>query len=732
VGGYPELVAATVARTLGIGEPTGRPITETLPEALRERELLLILDNCEHLLAASAALASRLLSACPHLRVLATSRQSLGIAGEIVWTAPPLSLPPDEGVGRRELGVGYEPSDPTPDTLAQYEAIRLFVERGRAASRHFALTTENMATVVQVCRRLDGMPLALELAAARLRALPVEQLAARLDDDRFRFLTGGNRAALPRHQTLRNALDWSFDLLDEPERLLLRRLSIFAGGFTLQAAETVCGDGGVREGQAEDRTPNTEHRDLEVLDLLTALVDKTLVQLEVGGRYRLLETVREYARERLREAEELEVVAQRHALWAVALAEQGEAAIQGPAQIAWLDRLAEEIDNFRAALEWSLSREEGELAGRLAGALARFFHWRGYVIEGSRWLERALGARPAASAATRAKLLCGAAVLWHEQAEVETARRHAEECLVLWQQVGDQRGVAEALEQLGHIVNLAGDYARATELFEESLAVRRAIGDRAGTAAALNALGYMAWFYGDRERAAALCEESLQLRREEGDSWGAAYSLEFLGLALLGKGDAPAAMRSLEECLRLRRQLGDKRGIAAALMQLGYAASSQHDLVAAQGYFEESLPLWRELHNPDGAATVLTGLAMIAREQGAFSRAMALFRASLSTFSSIDHHSGMAECLDGMARTAGLMGDFRWSACFGGLAERILEEGQVPIKEGIRRWLDAIRSAAAAAMDEEGCSAAWNEGRAMSVEQALVEAGELAGHVTSI
>jgi non-specific serine/threonine protein kinase len=558
--------------------------------------------------------------------------------------------------------------------------------------------------VAQLCRRLDGLPLALELAAARLRALTVEQLASRLDD-RFHLLTGGSRADLPRHQTLRGALDWSYDLLTEPERVNLRRLSIFAGGFTLEAAEAVCGN--------------------EVLNLLDSLVDQSLVQPDREGRFRLLETIREYALERLHEAGEHRATGESHAAWAVALAEAAEIGLQGPEQVAWLSRLADEMDNFRAAMEGSLNRQEGETAGRLIAALARFFHWRGYVTEGRGWLERALSVGESVSPATRARLLYGAAALCHEQAEGETARRYAEESLSLRRQLDDRRGVAASLEQLGHVVNLQGDLKRAVALFEESLATARAIGDAAGTATALNALGYMAWFNDDHERATALCEESLRLRRSLSDPWGIAYSLEFLGLALAARKATEPAMRALEECLELRRQLADKRGVAAALMQLGFAAFMGGDPGTARRHLQESLPLWREVANPDNAATVLAGLGATHRGLGEYGRSAALYVESLAQFERIAMTWGIAECLEGLARTAQAAGEFPRSLRFAGLAEATREGDALPIKESKRLEYAQWQAAAAATLGDEACAAVWAEGRRLSLDQAIAEAREI-------
>ena len=354
----PALVPQTVAATLRVREEPGRPILITLSEYLQPRHLLLVLDNCEHLVGACAELAQALLRACPHLQILATSREPLRIGGETTWRVPSLSLPDLLRL-------------PLVESLAEYEAVRLFTDRAEVVLPGFLVTDQNALAVAQVCHRLDGIPLAIELAATRVKVLPVHQIAARLDD-RFRLLTGGSRTALPRQQTLRAVMDWSYILLSEKERTLLRRLSVFAGGWTLDAAEAVCSGNRIET--------------VEVLDLLAQLVDRSLVAVDredAEARYRLLDTVRQYAREKLQDSGEETEVHGRHREWFLDLAERTEPELLGPEQGVWLARLEAEHDNLRAALTWSQQEEEGGEAGlRLAGALGRFWWMRGHLTEG--------------------------------------------------------------------------------------------------------------------------------------------------------------------------------------------------------------------------------------------------------------------------------------------------------------------------------------------------------------
>src|SRR5579884_1453224 len=421
----PALVPQTVASTLGIREEPGQRLLETLQQHLKPKSLLLLLDNCEHLSAACAQLAETLLQACPNLRILASSREALGIAGELAYRVPSLSLPELPRLPSAEAALV--------PALARCEATRLFVERAALSYPGFALTEQNAPAVAQVCVRLDGIPLAIELAAARIKVLSADQIAARLDD-RFRLLTGGSRTALPRQQTLRALIDWSYDLLSEAERTLLRRLSVFLGGWTLEAAEAVCADAShappraAAMGAGEHAAAPLEAGSREnaggpvaaeaVLDLLSRLVDKSLVLVEESAeaeaRYRLLETVRQYSRDRLMESEEARDLRCRHRDWFLTLAEGAERRLRGPDQVAWLNRLAQEHDNLRMALEWCRAEEDaGAEAGlRLAGALWRFWRVRGYLSEGRERLEAALAQASASErTAQRAKALYGLAAL---------------------------------------------------------------------------------------------------------------------------------------------------------------------------------------------------------------------------------------------------------------------------------------------------------------------------------
>jgi predicted ATPase/DNA-binding CsgD family transcriptional regulator len=529
----PELVPQAVASVLGVREAPGDPLSETLADRLRAGSLLLVLDNCEHLVDACAILIQSLLRRCPGLRVLTTSREMLGMPGEFLFAVPPLSLPDP----RRPPAV---------EGLSGYEAVRLFAERARAVKPDFAITGQNALAVAQICYRLDGIPLAIELAAARTRVLTPEQISARLEAS-FRLLSGGGRQALARHATLRAATDWSHDLLSAEEKSLFARLSAFAGGFSLVAAEEVGSGGGIARN--------------EVLDLLEKLVDRSMVTFEEkggGARYRLLETLRQYASEKLSEAEEAERVRRRHTLYFLRLAEEAEPELKGAHQETWLGRLEREHDNFRAALSWALERDEAELALRMSGALGEFWYLSGHLSEGRRWLEAALAGEDGGPDAARARALTWAgAMRWitREHDDYERLTDLGEEGLALYRRLGNDAEVALALQTLAYAESQRNRLERASTLAEEAIRLQRASSNTGGLARSLPVLGFVALARNEHGRAVALHEENLALAREAEDSFAIVVSLIQGSLAYSGLGELRRARTLCKEGLGLSWQL---------------------------------------------------------------------------------------------------------------------------------------------------------------------------------
>src|SRR5215207_325509 len=564
----PELVPQAVATALDVPEQAGRLLEDTLADHLRRRDLLLVLDNCEHLVDGAASLAEALLSVCPKLRILATSREPLGVPGEAVWTVPPLSLPDADG-------------ESTVESLIRFEAVRLFVDRARSRLPAFDLTDKNAASTASVCLKLDGIPLAIELATARMGALAVEQVAERLEDS-LGLLTGGARTADPRQQTMRATLAWSHELLSEPEKDLFGRLSVFAGGWTLEAAEEVCQDCGAADGAAG--------RD-NVLDLLSRLVDKSLVVAEAssgdgGVRYRMLEPVRQYGEERLEASGEADVVRRRHASWYLELAKGAEPWLRGARQEVWLERLEREHDNLRAALRRALERGEAELGLWFGGALGEFWYMRGYLSEGRRWLEAALAnSRDASRAPAQTKALAWAGWIAWEQGDYERSVALSEESLALSRELGDTAGAAAALSNLAWAAFLGNDLERASALTREAVTLERSLRDIGGVARALLILGMVAVARRDHERAVALHEESLALARKAGDGLSIAVSLGMGAFASLGRGDNRRASALCEEGLALSQQ---PRVMNVTAFHLHASAA----LASSQGRPARSARLW--------------------------------------------------------------------------------------------------------------------------------------------
>ena len=561
----PALIARTVASALDLTEQPGRSIEELLQASLRTREMLLVLDNCEHLVQGCAELAERLLRACPDLRILATSREALGVGGEVVWSISPLELP----------------AGPlTAAEAEQYSAVRLLVERSRVRKPDFALTDDTLPSVVEICRRLDGIPLAIELAAAWIPTLSVTDLAARLDS-RFRLFTGGSRTALPRHQTLRALVDWSYDRLGEDEQAVLRALSVFAGGWTLTAAEEIVGDGSRVVGDGGTghpvTAPNASDPAPETLEVLGRLVAKSLVAVsDQGGvtRFSFLETIRQYAAEKF-SVDDQQAARRRHAAYFTSLSEEAEPKLRGSEQRIWLQRLTAEHDNLRAALRWSIQEQDTETALRLCGTLWRFWWIRADLEEGSRWLAQALALPGEASDQIRAQALNGAGALCRLRGEYARSTIFHSEALALLERIDDRRGVAATYQNLASVAKDRGSFVEAEKLYGQSLERFRAIGDDWGIAMVLNNLGIGVRGLRQYDRAAALCEEALAIRRARGDVHGIAMSLMELSRIARGRRDPGRAAELCFESLPLVQALGVTMHIAAGLEVLAWVAGAR-------------------------------------------------------------------------------------------------------------------------------------------------------------
>ncbi len=635
----PGFVPAAVATALGLAEEIGRTPRETVLAALREREALLVLDNFEQITAAAGFVAA-MLAACPRVKLVATSRVPLHIRGEREYPLPPLAVP--------EPGASGVADATTP-------AVELFVERARAAKPDFALTEANAGAVAAICARLDGLPLAIELAAARVRLFPPAALLARLDKP-LSLLSGGDAALPPRQQTMRNAIAWSYDLLEDRERRLFRRLAICVGGCDTDAAEVLWGP-------EDDPTAN-------VFGWIESLVDKHLLELdERGDRVRLsmLETIREYALEQLAAAGEADALQRRHAGHYHALAEQGRSALHGAEQLPWLERLETEQDNFRAALVWSQEASEIETGLAIAGSLWRFWYTRSHYDEGQTWLESLLAhdarANYPAHLTTRARALNGAGFF---ALAVAGDYAHAEACneeaLVLWRRAGNRTREADTLDYLAEGAKSRGDLHRARSLFDQSMALRGQEGDERGRSDTLCRVGMLLRSQGDHAGAVMRFEEALALRRRTQHLGGTAYVLDMLGDTLREQGDYARAQVLLAESLTIHRTVGNRAGAASALTNLGLIAEYRRDYPRAAERYAEALAIHRELNDRSGLANSLNTLGMIAYRQGDLAQAIELCEQALAIHQEIGDERGIAFGLSYLGTFALAAGDYPQAA----------------------------------------------------------------------
>ncbi|HEX8230600.1 MAG TPA: tetratricopeptide repeat protein [Chloroflexia bacterium] len=607
-----SLVIATIAQALGLREAGGQSFAVLLTNYLRDKQALLVLDTFEQVIEAAPQVVE-LLTTCPGLKVLVTSREALHVRGERQFPVQPLEMPPP---GSR-LPVRE---------LLTYPAVQLFVERAQAVKPQFELSAENAGAVTSICARLDGLPLALELAAARIKLFPAHEIASRLDRS-LPLLTGGARDLPARQQTLRGAIQWSYDLLDAEEKELFVRLSVFVGGCDLNGIEAVF------QRPEGDAGP-------DIVDLLTqveSLLDKNLIQQikrHAGQsdepRFSMLEMIRQYALERLAESALEAQTRAAHARYYHELAESAEPELKGAGQAAWLDRLEAEHDNLRAAMTWFAGRGDAQCGLQMAGMLWRFWYVRGYFTEGRRWLSQFLsmpGAEERNSA--RAKALNGAGNLAYNQADYPTAQTLHEESMAISKELDDKLNFAASLNNIGIILRRRGEYARARLMFEEAIETNRTIGNPHWQAINLNNLGNVLFDQGDYASARAYQEESLGIFTALGDEWGIAMSTNDLGRIVFDQGDYATANLLYERSLGLQRKMGDRRGIASSLVSLGLAAHHQSDYARARELYDMALAEFRDLGDRRGISEALHNIGKTVNRLGDHPAARALFEESL-------------------------------------------------------------------------------------------------------
>ena len=624
----PNLIPQTILSVIGIVEQPGKTPLDVLKEYLHEKQALLVFDNCEHLVSASAQVANTLLNAAPKLKILASSREALGVKGELAYPVPSLSSPNPKNL-------------PTIEQLSQYEAVRLFIDRALLVAPHFVVDKNNAPFIAQICYRLDGIPLAIELAAARIKILSVEQISKRLDD-RFRLLTGGARTALPRQQTLRALIDWSYDILSKNERLLLHRLAVFAGGWTLEAAEEVCvGQDDISYSQSI--LPN------DVLDLLSQLVNKSLVivmEHSQGGetRYRMLETIRQYAREKLLEAGGSEVIRQRHLDYFVKLTKQAEPELYRSNQLFWLNKLEDEIDNIRMAMEWALATNV-EAGLQIASIPWRFWLAHGYHRELGEWLAGLLEHYDAVDA-LRVQALTVYANCFLRQGNFPETIKIARQSLQMTRALSNQGLEAWCLSCLGACIALQGSAREGKDLMEQGLAIHRAQGNRIGQA---NTLEWLALTNSNMERSIGFAKESLNLCRELGNLTGIAGALIVLARLTYWMGDLKSPSAWLEEARSITRQLNDRTGEAYTLNAYGILAYWQGDYPQAIAYYEEAILLSEKIGDHFQNLWAHVHMAYVVLRQGDIQRAREMFATSIQDTQKADLLIGTVFAIEGLA-----------------------------------------------------------------------------------
>jgi predicted ATPase/class 3 adenylate cyclase len=685
-----SLIPSTIAGTLKVKETPGESLVETLCNNLRDKQMLLVLDNFEHLLE-GAPVVSELLAACPELKVLITSRAVLHLGGEYDYPVPPLSVPDPKHL-------------PDVQTLSQYDAVALFIQRAQAAKPDFAVTNDNAPAVAEICHRLDGLPLAIELAAARIRLLPAQALLARLSS-RLKLLTRGARDAPSRQQTLRGTIDWSYGLLDEGEQRLFARLSVFQGGCDLEAVEAVCNAEG----------------ELDVLEGMSSLVDQSLLRQQGDDepRFAMLETIREYATERLEASDAADAVRHHHSTYFLELAEEGQRHFEGRDQVLWQERLKAEHDNLRVAMAWSLERREPESALRGAIAVSTFCLIQGYLTEARRWVETALAAKyiDPGRRAEALNLLARIAIF---QGDYQRSAQLMEESLRLAREVGDTRGVAQALQHLGVFASSRGSMGDAAELWMESLRLFREVADRQGLALVLLSLGSRAIRMGHYDEAEGHIQESLALYRDMGDAFQTAYALLSLGALERERGQHDRAREHCEEALEVFRSAEYPWGIANALEWLAHLALAQGNFGEAIARAEEALKLLREMElgrAQRGSVLYILGIAL--GELGALERAITTLRESLSSCWERGVKPRVVSCLEGVAGIYSRTGQAERAVRLFGVASKMREDIGIPLLASERLRHESHVAATRAEVDEGTWQSLWEEGQAMSLEAAI-------------
>ena len=688
----PSLIIQTIMNALKLKEESGQSPESILSEFLKNKELLLILDNCEHFVSECSALAEDLLSKCPSLKIIATSREALNCFGEQTYRLPSLSLP---GNAR----------DITPENLTQYESVRLFIERALLVNVNFRVNNNNAPALAEICNKLDGIPLAIELAAARIKMLSIEKIHERLDD-RFSLLTGGKRTALPRQQTLKAMIDWSYDLLPEKEKILWERLSIFSGGWTLEDAEEICSDDKISS--------------YEILDLLDQLNEKSIIIYdEEYERYRILETIKQYGESRLKESNDDRRIALMHLNHFLKLSVEAEKKFSGNEGKFWIERLETEHNNLISAIEWSLKNGESKKGSEITIALGYFWEIRGHFSTGSRLTDIFLENKQDIGKQELSILYSNAGQFMRALGKFEKAQSHYKESIALKKETGDESGESSLLIGLGNIAAEQGDFITAKKYFEESLVKSRSLNYKSGIAFCLNNLGNIELISGNFEEASELIEESLMIKRELGEKRNITFSLDSLVHIALEKEDYLRAQKYLQEYLTITRESGDKLGISFALNSLGLVSFYKKEFGMALKYYKESLEIRRECGDTISMGHSLYNLCNIELELGNYERALELIKESIRIRYELGNKQDLLYSLISLSAVLSHGENSAQAALIAGAVEAAVNSSELILKNRVLNLIENTVRHNKENLSEDDYLKYFEDGKRMKIEEVV-------------
>lgn len=693
----PSYILQEIASALNVTTDEKRNKLDVLTDFLREKEILLILDNCEHLIAECAGIVESLLQNCPGIKIIVTSRESLHIPGEYIYQVPTLSLPDSKG-------------NSSVESLIEYESVRLFLERVTSVQHGFKITNSNAHIISQLCTALEGIPLAIELAAARVKVLPVEKILERLKD-RFNLLTGGKRTLLPRQQTMRALIDWSYELLSEKEKLLFQRLSIFSGGWSLEAAEKICQDNFLLEE--------------EVLDLLSNLSDKSLIKVyetEDNTRYTMLETIKTYGDEKLTQSNYKNILQEKHFDFYYKFTEQSESGLMGKEQGEWLKKIALENENIRECLKWSLGYNP-DLTLRLSVALGKFWELRSHFTEGLGYMRKSLELAKSGDLNLKAKAMYWSGLYLLNQGNYIESKKYLNECLNIFRDINNKDGEALTLISLATMSLFENDYEKLNLYSEQSYSISSEISNKSYIARNLQniALGLMQ--QGKHDEARIKLEESISLYREVNDALQLAKIIGNIGALEYLLSNYDKAISAFEESLKIRNELGDKQGIAIALSNLGSVTFMQKQYEASEKYLEDSIEIIKELGDRRIYVTAVSTLGSIANEKRDFPKAERMFRESILVSNEIGDKYSIAKGIEGIADMLIQLGKFREGCILAAKYISLLKASNKNIIEGELERFEAIKTKLKENLSGAEFEKLWDEGESLTIDEVLAITG---------